>query len=92
MKDTLNKKYEPIHYKHTVKLYVPVFQKNPVNDNDSSPYFTYSYTDANEDINMVLQMKPDYVLVLTGDFDAITQPFDLNLVRHNNKQWIDENF
>ena len=57
---------EPIHYKHDVTVYVPCYQKNNT--------FVYSLADADKDEQMVWAMKPDYVLVLTGIFDATSDP------------------
>lgn len=92
VKDALNKKFDPLHYKHNVTVYVPCFQKNPTNDNDASPSFEYCLGDGSSDINEALSLKPDYVLVLKGEFNAMTQPFDLNIVRHNNNQWVSEEY
>lgn len=78
------------HFKHESIYYVPCFQKNRVyegNDGQlhSSSNFTYSLADATQDEQMAASMNPDYILVLKGEFDAKTQPFDVSTFKHNNR-------
>lgn len=82
----MNKKYESIHFTHETVVYVPCFQKNPQNEKDGYPTFEYSMAHATQDQQMAASMNPDYILILRGEFDAKTQPFDLEVVAHNWKQ------
>lgn len=75
--------YESIHFDHEATYYVPCFQKNPTNEKDGYPAFEYSMANATSDQQMVTSMNPDYVLVLKGQFDAKTQPFDLEVRKYN---------
>lgn len=75
---------ESIHYKHDVEVYVPCFEIKPSNENES-PTFKYSMSDATSDPQMAASMNPDYILVLKGVFDAKTQPFDYEVLKHNKK-------
>lgn len=79
----MTNKYEPIHYKHETVVFVPCYQKNPSINEVGSPTFTYNLAEASSDLQMVESMDPDYILVLRGEFDAMTQPYDLNIVKHN---------
>lgn len=79
----MTSKKDPIHYKHETVVFVPCFQKNPEPGETGSPTFTYSLADATSDEQMAYSMNPDYVLVLKGEFDAKTQPYDLDVVRYN---------
>lgn len=63
-----------ITYDHSVTYYVPVYQKNDGN----YPTFTYSMADATQDEQMAWSMEPDYVLVLTGRFNATTKPTEIS--------------
>lgn len=57
-----------VRYKHSVRLYVPVFQVENT--------FEYSLTFASTDEQMVASMSPDYILELNGEFDATTKELD----------------
>lgn len=77
------------HFKHDEIFYVPCFQVNePYQDREGqwhvSSNFTYSLSDGSRDPQMAAAMKPDYILVLKGTFDAKTQPFDVEVFKHNN--------
>ena len=72
---------ESIHYKHEVVYYVPCYE---IKDN-GSPAFTYSMTDATTDEQFAWSMKPDYVLMLKGTFDAKTQPYDEQVKIYNTR-------
>lgn len=85
MSSDILKKYESIHFKHDIVLYVPCFIMYPKKESDSYPTFHYSYADATTDEQRVWAMEPDYVLVLRGTFDAKTQPFDLEILKYNQK-------
>lgn len=73
---------ESIHYKHNVRVYVPCFE---VTNDVGSKTFQYSYSEAGEDLELVLSSQPDYVLVLNGCFDAKTQPHDPEIVEYNQR-------
>lgn len=68
-----------IHYKHSVTVYVPVFQKDFDKDGNllGSPTFEHSFADATSDEQLAYSMNPDYVLVLNGEFDATTKPLEI---------------
>lgn len=84
-------KKESVHFNHEEIIYVPCYQKNPTLDKPhDGPCFTYALSEASHDLQMVLSMKPDYVLTLKGTFDAKTQPYDLSIVEHNFKRSDDE--
>lgn len=77
------------HVKHECTYYVPCFQKNDVYQGSDgelhvSSSFQYSMGDATQDLQMVASMNPDYILILKGEFDAQTQPFDIDVYKHNN--------
>lgn len=69
-------KRAPIHYKHPTTVYIPVFQVDFDKEGNllSYPTFEYSLKDGSTDEQMALSFNPDYVLVLTGEFDATTKP------------------
>lgn len=75
-------KYESIHFEHEVYFYVPVYFKLPVDSSDY-PTFEYRLEEATSDEQMAWSFNPDYVLKLTGKFDAKTQPFDLEVYKYN---------
>ena len=58
-----------ITFEHNVTYYVPVYQKNY----GEYPTLIYSMADAQLDEEMAYSMNPDYVLVLTGHFNATTK-------------------
>lgn len=77
--DFKNGVFEPIHFKHDVKYYVPVWQKNPDGSRDDFPgypTFSYSLSLATIDEQMAWSFNPDYVLELTGKFDATTKAWN----------------
>jgi len=69
-------KRKPVHFKHDVIVYVPVFQTDfEANGKlNGYPAFKYSFSDATQDEQMAWSMGPDYVLELRGHFDATTKP------------------
>lgn len=69
------KDYKSIHFQHDVTIYVPCYQKNPKNENDGYPTFTYNLAEASSDEQLAASFEPDYILKLTGKFDAKTKPF-----------------
>lgn len=71
--------YDSIHFLHDVVIYVPCYQ---VND-DGYPHFRYSLSDGTADQQMAYSMKPDYILVLKGKWDAKTQPFSGEIKEYN---------
>ena len=75
----MNKTHESNHFKHEVVYYVPCYQINY----QESPAFTYHIGDATEDEEMAWALRPDYVLKLTGQFDAKTQPFSEEVREYN---------
>ena len=75
----MNKVHEPIHHKFDVTVHVPCFQTNE----GGYPAFTFSYGDATDDEQMAWSMKPDYVLVLNGTFDAKTQAYSKDIENYN---------
>lgn len=73
--------YESIHFKDEVTYYVPVFFRNDETF-PGYPSFTYSMEDATTDEQMAWSFEPDYVLKLTGTFDAKTPPILDYLTNH----------
>lgn len=71
--------HESIHVVHDVTVYVPCFYTMEV----GYPSFTCHYGDTTEDEQMAWSMKPDYVLVLKGKFDAKTQPYSQEVEEYN---------
>lgn len=71
----MEKDYKSIHFQHDVTIYVPCYQKNPKNENDGYPTFTYNLAEASSDEQLAASFEPDYILKLTGKFDAKTKPF-----------------
>jgi len=70
---------EPVHHKHSIKYYVPCyFEKD-------GGGFVYRMEEATTDLQMALSFTPDYVLILTGEFDAKTQPYDPEVTEYNFK-------
>lgn len=69
---------KPVHFKHPIKIYIPVFQKDFDENGDLlfSPTFEYSYADATEDEQMAYSLNPSYVLELNGEFDAVTKSIE----------------
>lgn len=67
---------EPVTYKHPVKVFVPVFQKDFDEDGELlySPSFVYSYADATDDEQMAWVGNPAFVMELNGEFNATTKP------------------
>lgn len=55
-------------FHHHIKVYVPVYQVGTT--------FQYSLVDGTQDQQMVASMAPDYILELTGEFDATTKDLD----------------
>lgn len=82
MSEKTKRMYDSIHFNHETVVYVPCYQ---VND-DGYPHFTYSLADATADPQMAYAMKPDYVLVLKGQFDAKTQPYSEEIREYNFKE------
>jgi hypothetical protein len=80
IKEAAKKDYPSIHYTHDVTVYIPCFQSMDA----GYPSFTYSYGDATNDEQMAWSMKPDYVLTLTGKFDAKTQPYSKDVELYNS--------
>ncbi len=78
-------KYDAIHFQHETVVYVPCYQKNPTNEKDGYPTFEYRLSEASSDQQLVASGMPDYILVLTGTFDAKTQPFDTDILKHNGR-------
>lgn len=72
---------ESIHYTHDVVLYVPCFYSMT----PGYPSFTQEMSMASEDLQMVYSLNPDYILVLTGKFDAKTQPYDKKVEEYNKQ-------
>lgn len=72
-------KRKQLHFKHPVKIYIPVYQNDFDENGNLNAYstFTYNYSEATEDYNMAASMNPDYILELNGEFDAITKPIEL---------------
>ena len=79
----MKKRYDSIHFKHETIVYVPCYQKNPSTPSDGYPAFTYNLAEASSDEQVVASLNPDYILVLKGEFDAKTQPFDLEIKNYN---------
>lgn len=75
----MSKTHESIHYTHEVTVYVPCFYTMEV----GYPGFTCDYSLATSDEQMALSMEPDYVLVLSGKFDAKTQPYLVEVEEYN---------
>lgn len=76
------------HFKHNTTYYVPCFQKDKIwidsnGEYQSSSTFEYSLSEASQDEQMAWSFNPDYVFKLESDFDAITQPIDLSIYKHN---------
>lgn len=67
---------KPITYKHPVKVFVPVFQKDFDHNGDLlySPSFIYSWEFATEDEQMAWVGNPAFVMELNGEFNATTKP------------------
>ncbi len=76
------KSHEAILFNHKVVYYVPCYQTNPP-DEPGYPSFTYRMEEATSDEQMAWSMKPDYVLKLTGTFNAKTQPFSEEVYHFN---------
>lgn len=83
MEMSKSKKWDSKHFKHEVVVYVPCYQKNPKHEDDGHPTFEYNMEHATQDPQMAASMNPDYILVLKGEFDAKTQPFDFDIVEYN---------
>lgn len=69
-------KRKPIHFKHPIRVFVPVFQKDFDSNGDLlfHPTFTHNLGDATSDQQMAWSFDPDYVIELNGEFDATTKP------------------
>lgn len=76
-------KYKSIHFKHTVTVYIPCYIKYPDSEDENGPTFQYSYADGSCDQQLVASLNPDYILELSGVFDAKTQPYDLEILKYN---------
>lgn len=70
---------ESIHYQHEEIIYVPCYYSMDV----GYPGFSYSMADSSSDHDLVASMKPDYILVLKGKFDAKTQPYSEEVENYN---------
>lgn len=84
------KEYNSIHFTHEVVMYVPCYQINPgmvgrfnTTISTSYPSFEYSMGEASTDLSTVTLDNPDYILVLKGQFNAKTQPFDEKISEFN---------
>lgn len=78
------------HFKHKSIFYIPCFQKNKIYEGADGQLhvtsaFEYRMEDATTDEQMAASMNPDYIFVVEGEFDAKTQPFDLETYKHNNR-------
>lgn len=71
--------HESVHVINDVTVYVPCFYTMDA----GYPSFTYNYADATDDEQMAWSMKPVYVLVLKGRFDAKTQPYSEEVEEYN---------
>lgn len=73
--DNIIVKKKPMHYKHTVVYYVPVFQVNFDENGNllNNPSFQYNLGMGDTDVQLIASYNPDYILELKGDFDATTK-------------------
>lgn len=74
-------KNKPIRYNFAIKVFVPVYQSPKGTLPPGYETFHFSYADACSDEQLVLSLKPDYVLELNGHFDATTKS-----VKHKRKK------
>lgn len=79
--------FKEIHFKHEITYYVPCFIVNPGDItaslihgdprpvHEGYPTFSYEMGLATTDPQMAASYNPDYIMELTGIFDAKTKPW-----------------
>lgn len=73
--------YEPIHFKHDVIMYVPVFV---IKDELGYPTLSLAYDLITDDQQMAASFDPYYILTLSGEFDCTSPPVLDYLSTHGN--------